>query len=386
MGICDIPPGLRFIHFTTGHGLSQAFFFRSSIGGVSIKAWSAKEETLLPASGLGAEEEAQCLADFHAGKLRDKLGPYPREDLCRWEGVSCYITEALLRYCQLSVDMLICPGDLRPLEGVDEAQMVPFFEDQMRTAAFTFIPELAGTNVRVRRNLLKKRPHLEELLDDPRKKTAMAQDSSMLLEALLKVEYEGNEELFLGEIQLAFVLFMYIGSYEALEQWKRMLDLACNCGMLQATRPTMFAKFVDLLIKQLEFAPKDLFLEELFGDNFLIGALSRIVCDTCQERDAQLQGKINELEAFLRKRFGEKLLSAMKAIEEENDQPVIVQSINKGDAKSAQKDSENDADDNGLRVEGYTLVDTIPDPTPSKDGQGTLQRMEWMLPPNHTTP
>ena len=385
-GISDLPPGLRFVHFTTGHGLSQGFFFRTAPDHVTIRAWSEKEESFLPTSGLTPQQEERCLNELRHGNLRSGMGKYPRADLHRWEGVASYISEPLLQHCMIRVNIIISPGDLRAIDeataGGDQ-RMVPFFEDAMQTARFTFIPDVAATKHRKLREKLAKRPHLAELLSDPQKTTAMAQDASRMLDAVLRVDYEGNEELFLGELQLAFVLFMYIGAYEALEQWKRMLHLVCNCSLLQSSRPGLFVNVVAVLMRQLEFAPKDLFAEELFAENFLIEALSRLVCESNEERNAELQRMIKQLEQFLEKRFGTKLLETMRAVEAAKDDPVVVEeALEAAGAVVTEGDKEGD----DLTVEGYTLVDTIPDTESSTNQKKKLQRMEWMLPSDPAAP
>ncbi len=90
-----------------------------------------------------------------------------------------------------------------------------------------------------------------------------------------------------GELQFAFVSFIYGQSEEGLEQWKTIAALLCNCERALAARPVLFCVFVgerprvrpsprsamrlraEALMAQLADVPGDLFVDPLSKENFL---------------------------------------------------------------------------------------------------------------------
>lgn len=53
-------------------------------------------------------------------------------------------------------------------------------------------------------------------------------DKSFILYNLLSQDFPNPEDL-LGELQFAFIAFVFGDSLESFEQWKRILILICNC-------------------------------------------------------------------------------------------------------------------------------------------------------------
>lgn len=101
-------------------------------------------------------------------------------------------------------------------------------------------------------------------------------DKSQFLELLLQVVYEGRWEELLGELQLAFILFLNLYSFPALNQWKKFVDLLCRAENAVAQRPELFVAFIRILHTQLNAVPHDFFENELSKHNFLAPALSSL--------------------------------------------------------------------------------------------------------------
>jgi len=60
--------------------------------------------------------------------------------------------------------------------------------------------------------------------------TALNLDKSSLLESVLAKNYQGQEDLLLGELQFAFIAFMMGQSLEAFMQWKALVSLLLSCS------------------------------------------------------------------------------------------------------------------------------------------------------------
>ena len=67
----------------------------------------------------------------------------------------------------------------------------------------------------------------------------------------------------LGEMQFAFVSFLLGENLDSFEQWKRMVNLICNCEKGVLDKPDFFYKAVPVLYEQLKQLPKDFFVAEL---------------------------------------------------------------------------------------------------------------------------
>lgn len=133
-----------------------------------------------------------------------------------------------MQRCGLELGALILPGDSDALSAdadADAGEVVPFFPDLPRTAKFT--------NLRRKRADLSGAQRTAYHFDrrcavtgwqcwPPRSLTTCGVPSAMLDE-LLTDEFGGDWRELLGELQLAFVLFLQLSSMAALEQWKQVL-------------------------------------------------------------------------------------------------------------------------------------------------------------------
>ena len=81
---------------------------------------------------------------------------------------------------------------------------------------------------------------------------------------------------FLGELQLAFVLLLCLSSMQALDHWKRLIKVVCDCesGLADESLTPFFMNFLDVLETQLMIAPSDFFIDPLSSNNFLLKCLS----------------------------------------------------------------------------------------------------------------
>ena len=136
---------------------------------------------------------------------------------------------------------------------------------------------------------------------------------------------EGAEAALLGELQLAFLLFLQLSSLRALTQWKLLVHTLCNCEALLLSRPGLYVKLLPILRAQLHLAPRDFFEDELSADNFLRSSLTALA--TLAEGHSlheQLAAELDRLWKFVRSRFGLELQSLLNEPMEGDDEPVVV--------------------------------------------------------------
>lgn len=58
--------------------------------------------------------------------------------------------------------------------------------------------------------------------------------------------------MMLGELQVAFVLFLVGQSYESYEHWKDMVLLLCSCEDAVKTMPELFFNFIGMVYSMIE--------------------------------------------------------------------------------------------------------------------------------------
>jgi hypothetical protein len=141
------------------------------------------------------------------------------------------------------------------------------------------------------------------------------------------------EAALLGELQLAYLLFMGLSSLRALEQWKGLLQLLCHCDEALQSRASLYTKLLPILRAQLALAPAD-FLNEgggAEGANFLRASLAGLAERTdagggAASLDARLADELQRTWTFVRMQFGisrEALL--LEAAGGDEDEPVVVE-------------------------------------------------------------
>ncbi len=117
-----------------------------------------------------------------------------------------------------------------------------------------------------------------------RQLSAFSLDLSYTLQSYIQEYYQGNLYALLGELQLSFVLFIFLYSFSALQQWQHLVYLICNseCVLLgkpvgsglplqegipaecsKQTNIVLATLFMRVLYEQLTYLPDDFFVSEL---------------------------------------------------------------------------------------------------------------------------
>lgn len=321
-GVKMIPAGLHLV--TYGTGMERVgVFLQFGAGDVHVLQWEPSTEMLVLAPAADAEHAA---AAVRRGELDSSLGPYPLKTHDEWVGLSRHVDEAVLRRAGLQCGTFVLAGGIDDDEGLGAAggaeAVTPFFDNLPRTARWVQTDP---------RKVWASDQRLGGAGLQGAQLSRFFQDRSEWLEQLLREEYGGGagaEAQLLGELQLAFVLFLLVSSLGALTQWKALLHTLCHAYSGLAHRPTLFLLLLPALTAQLKLAPEDFFVDELSGDNFLraaLAALADAADATGAALHAPLAAELGRLWTFLSARFGLDVGQLRREqLEDEDEAPVLV--------------------------------------------------------------
>jgi hypothetical protein len=113
-------------------------------------------------------------------------------------------------------------------------------------------------------------------------------DTSTLLQQLIDTVYEGKWADVIAELQLAFLLFMNLYSFPALNQWKALVNMLCTAQTAPTRYPQLYTAFIRAFQEQLNVVPSDFFENEISTGNFLSPALSSLFQVSCKRAYAFL--------------------------------------------------------------------------------------------------
>eukprot|EP00956_Cyclotella_meneghiniana_P002883 scaffold3416_cov76-Cyclotella_meneghiniana.AAC.2 len=136
---------------------------------------------------------------------------------------------------------------------------------------------------------------------------------------ILRTHYNGagcekRDDFFLADIQLAFVLFLFLECQSSLEHWRdavSMSSLSINSERSLMHKSTFILQLLPTLYAQLSCIEADFFHETEYSSgesNFLIGALKRL-CDACDtlseatEINNRIKGMSMKLQKLASNRF-----------------------------------------------------------------------------------
>eukprot|EP00755_Sulcionema_specki_P007979 Sspe_Gene.39685::Locus_19131_Transcript_1_1_Confidence_1.000_Length_782::g.39685::m.39685/K13205/AAR2, C20orf4; A1 cistron-splicing factor AAR2 len=206
MGIKLIPPGIHMLHYslceTPGaqSDLSPrcSFYVTLKQREVLVLRWRADSSTLEPAD---EEETRQYAHGFYQMDFDKKMAPYPMAEHKRWVDLTDYHTKEVVERVRPVSDRPISSSTLD--EAGKEAEAHEKWEAQGPTCKLFFTPISFSCP-----------PGLS-----PGEVTTWMVDKSGVLERAAVDPME-----LVGELQMAFVLFLVGQNYSGFEQWKTLLQ------------------------------------------------------------------------------------------------------------------------------------------------------------------
>ncbi len=341
-GVKMVPP--RGVHFVTcGNDIDRhGFFVRLGRSDVCVMRWEPATELIRPVEE--ADEVSRRSSAVRNMEYDRTLGPYPLSTESEWAGLSGYVSDAVLRRAGIPAGTIVGPGALDDDHALmAQLQPQPQLEPQPRWQQQDAADSVAGMpcdasfvelDPRRRRREPGAAGTAGELVG-----AALSEfhiDKSGWLRELLSGPYAGEagdaeaaECSLLGELQLAFILFLRLSSFRALQHWKLVLRLVFGCEAALAAMPRFYCRLLVLLRAQLALAPDDFFDDPVSEDNFLRTALATLsenaeAAHAAAPLPPELRAELDQLWTFLGKQFGlsegQLRLSAM----DDDDEPVVV--------------------------------------------------------------
>jgi A1 cistron-splicing factor AAR2 len=189
----------------------------------------------------------------------------------KWKTLTHFISESLLNRRQIKRLEKLVPG------SYESEQQDSFDGKNVAYPPIPVIPLSGQRNIRHIQHAGTKR-FLESLHPSQRTLLCTA-PPSQVLEHLLSHYYNGKIYDLLGDLQLSFVLFLYMHCFSSLSHWRdliAMLSVVETEGVCQ--HDTLYASIVRLLYVQLQFLDDDFIDdEELSGDSFLVPTLQKLM-------------------------------------------------------------------------------------------------------------
>lgn len=304
-GVKMIPPGVHFIYYSATNKEGDTaprtgFFHVFSKQEMVAKKWDKRAED------ISEEEISEADKERLHSRLTDLdpfLGVYPYESWRKWISLAGRITESVVASIAppsrriLSAPELI-PDNSEPESGlpIHRSQLS---REEMEEAKLPRMKPRPGTQINFTPFPKRRFPEGSSSHDV----TKYSLDSSYVLQVLLS-HYEREEDL-LGEIQMAFICFLVGQSYDAFEQWKKLVHTLCTCSEALEKYPALFTNFVADLYFQIQEVPEDCFVDIVTTNNFIYNALQclfRNVQD-CDNVDAGLKAKVEKFETHVTKKY-----------------------------------------------------------------------------------
>lgn len=180
--------------------------------------------------------------------------------ILQWKNLTAFITKNVLLRAHCNLDSRILPGDSDP-EFIGA-------EMKVHDASMEFV-DISAAEDKIREEVLGSNK-------SPQLLTSISMDKSTVMKYCCHHEYDDGWKGMIGELQLAFLLFMQLFSYPALNQWKVLIDAICHSEQLLVENESLTIAFLRVFYEQLNFSPSDFFTTELSKENFLCPALSTL--------------------------------------------------------------------------------------------------------------
>lgn len=301
MGFKEIPKGVHFIHYSLSQVAPKIGLFLNFLSDdLVLLRWDEQKEDF---DLIENEELKQPMRQkFKLLEFYKNLLPYPHKEYSTWISLSRYITPELISKLEPIGKKIISTYAPEEKQTKDISEKQNETDKQQFSVYYTDIPK----------KITKKNLSAQEI-------TKLNFDKSELLENLITKSFK-DEKMLLGELQFCFICFLIGQDYSGFEQWKKMLNLLCNCDAALKTRPKLFVGFLQVLKDQLQVAPQDFFGDDLTSHNFvsnLLKGLFEMLDDENLDRELKRYGKF--LKKFVEKRFNWKLDDM-----EDEECPVVV--------------------------------------------------------------
>eukprot|EP00002_Diphylleia_rotans_P010622 TRINITY_DN2112_c0_g1_i2.p1 TRINITY_DN2112_c0_g1~~TRINITY_DN2112_c0_g1_i2.p1 ORF type:complete len:343 (-),score=67.77 TRINITY_DN2112_c0_g1_i2:23-1051(-) len=296
-GITKIPAGVHFLYYGANEMMSSigrlGFFHTFQEDEVLVRKWSTETETLVI---MDPEDSSRVCLAVEQGQFRDKLGPYPTEQLKRWQILSSHITAKCLNRLQPKPSK-----EIQPLEDEGKSENMA---DDLANVHYSDIPK-----------------RLVRIGESAQSRTIANFDKTAILTQLLEESFGKDCRNLLAELEFAYICFLLSFSFEGFEQWKKMVHLLCGCEQALLQFPDLYISFLELLREHLLQIPKDFLVDTgMWDETFLKASLSSLFSSISEDRlHPQLRLSLVKLQSDVQTHF------EYEFEEDGDDAPTIVE-------------------------------------------------------------
>lgn len=160
----------------------------------------------------------------------------------------------------------------RRAAAVEEQDMDSESASKSKKPKLPKLKNVAGTKIKYTRIPKKKYPDGAT----PAEISKYSLDSSYTLDLVLSERFHKDINIFLGEVQYAFVCFLIGQNYDSFEQWKKLVHLLCTSGDAITQYPEAFLSVISILHFQIREIPSDFFVDIVTSNNFLTATLHEL--------------------------------------------------------------------------------------------------------------
>ncbi|CDW90609.1 UNKNOWN [Stylonychia lemnae] len=339
-GVKVIPPGAHYVYYSLKDeefSARMGFFIyinhrQPDNQDVVIRKWNEKNQEF---QLLDEQQEEISYQEGVRNMDFDKyLGVYPIDNYQQWQGLSNFIDQNTIKRIEsLSNGMILSEEQERQFRIEEEIQQQQEKEEnkdneQNANADYDDIEETIEKlekqvkDEEKKQQKAKKREYKYKdaysslyYSDIPKRKIithlqgeALTQanfDKSIILQEVLEKSFQNQENSLLGEFQFAFVTFLLGENLESYDQWKKIVNLLCNCEIAVRDKFDLFYKFIPVFYEQLKQLPKDFFQAELSKVNFLNDSLKNFI-EICSDQSMpkKLRQRIDKLSQMLSIEYG----------------------------------------------------------------------------------
>lgn len=307
-GVKMIPPGLHFLHYCSANpascggeiGPKTGLFINLKPREVLLANWDPQKEDL----DFSQKEEEVSRIRANLRDLDPFLGPYPYEVMRKWVSLTDRLSEELAKNLQPLSGRICAFSEVIPevqlthtkdraeqprndtecqsmKEGLDRLPKMKLKEGtEMR---FSDIPERTyppgATPAEITQCSLDLSYALETVLEKNHEQeplNILGMDSPVdPMKCSQKLNKTSNtcHASPSGELQFAFVCFLFGNVYEGFEHWKRLLTLLCRSEESMRQRKELYLGLIAVLYHQLGEIPPDFFVDIVSQNNFLTSTL-----------------------------------------------------------------------------------------------------------------
>jgi len=376
-GLKLAPPGLRFLHYRVrgADGLAHGVFLRlgRDRNRVAALRWRSDMEDFQLVS---QEDRVKIEAAVLRFELDSCLGPYDVQNFNKWHDLTGYWREEVFERAGIEFGAVV-------IGNIEEQHRSALESDGLSYCApsFTILPEITEISKRIRAaaNSSEKDvsteggSHFLFGVDGKRMETSkiteLALDPTELILKMVQVDYSGDFTTFLGELQLAFVIFIYLASLRGLEFWKTAVHLISSSTALKRIRTGWVRRFLHVLGAQFFLLPRDLFVNDILSESFFVESLSNLL--ETDGTPSELSSDVAGIKEVIRSRYGNSIVVQLEKYQEESENYVMMGVVKTSEILSSADSSQE-----------ITTPDVDRSQSAQEKNKESRKRMAWMLPPN----